>query len=335
MKTFLMVLTALALTGAGLYFLSAPSSDETAKRAFIDFKMKFNKSYGSKNELNFRFGVFKNALKRIEEVNTDSSKTYTLGVNRFADLTFEEFSNQYLNLKVEGNGDLVETRASVPKVQAGSVDWRNTKGAVGAVKDQAQCGSCWAFSTVASLEFQYNNATGKVSSFSEQELVDCATGSYGNYGCGGGLMSGAYDYIIDHNVDTEAHYPYQATDNACRANYNNDGRYGIKSYSRLPGADVSDLITAVDKQVVSVAIEVQYDFQLYTGGVFHADASCGDYRNHAVAAVGYDTSASDPYFIVRNSWNGAWGEQGYIRMAVATGRGTCGIVGAWDVTPDL
>ena len=329
-----MVLTALALTGAGLYFLSAPSSDEAAKQAFIDFKMKFNKSYGSKNELNYRFGVFKNALNRIQEVNTDSSKTYTLGINRFADLTFEEFSNQYLNLKIEGNGDLVETRASVPKVQAGEVDWRNTSGAVGAVKDQAQCGSCWAFSTVASLEFKYNNNTGNVGSFSEQELVDCATSAYGNYGCGGGLMSGAYDYIIDNGITNETDYKYQATDNACRTK--GTERYNIvSSYSRLAGADVSDLVTAINKQVVSVAIEVQYDFQLYTSGVFHADPSCGDYRNHAVAAVGYKTSVSDPYFIVRNSWAASWGDKGYIKMAVASGRGTCGIVGAWDVTPDL
>ena len=335
MKNLLLALTAMAITGAGLYYMSLPSFEDTARTAFHKFKIEHNKSYGSKNELEYRFGVFKNALKKIEEVNNDSTKRYTLGINQFADLTFEEFSNQYLNLKMEGNGDILETREEVPKVKVGALDWRDVRGAVGPVKDQGQCGSCWAFSTVCSLEYHYFKTTGKVGSFSEKELVDCAGSEYGNYGCNGGLMSNAYDYIIPNQVGTEASYPYQPRTDACTVDYQRSDRYGVKSYSFLPGGDVSDLINAIDRQVVSVAIEVQYSFQLYKSGVYHAEATCGNRRNHAVAAVGYNTQDSDPYFIVRNSWNVGWGDEGYIKMAVASGRGTCGIVGSWDVTPDL
>lgn len=335
MKNLLLAITAMAIIGAGLYYLSSPSFEEKARTAFREFKIKHNKSYGTKNELEYRFGVFKNAMKKIEEVNNNPTKRYTLGINQFADLTFEEFSNQYLNLKMEGNADILETREEVPKVKVGAVDWRETRGAVGAVKDQGPCGSCWAFSTVCSLEYHYFKTTGKVASFSEQELVDCAGSVYGNYGCNGGLMSNAFNYIIPSKIGREESYPYKATRGSCQVDYDRKDRYRVLGYSHLKGGDVSDLIEAIDKQVVSVAIEVKYEFQLYKSGVYHAEASCGNRKNHAVAAVGYNTEVNDSYFIVRNSWNVGWGEDGYIKMALGTGRGTCGIVNGWDVTPDL
>ena len=298
----------------------------------MEFKSKYNKSYGSKHELQYRFEVFKSTVAKIEASNADPSKKFKMGVNKFSDLTFPEFKNQYLMpaKKNPNHGKKVLTG----KIIKGQKDWRQTAGAVGPVKNQEQCGSCWAFSTVASLEFAYWKENGKSASFSEQELVDCAGGNYGNYGCNGGLMNYAYDYILDNKLDRESSYPYRAVDQTCNHS-NKKNRYSVKSYSLLQPANVNTLAKVAQNQVVSVAIEVQDDFMSYESGVYHADSDCGYQLNHGVAVVGFNTKVKNGYFIVRNSWGPDWGLDGYIKMAVSKGEGTCGIAGESDVYPDL
>lgn len=333
MKRILMAICAIALTGTALYYLSGSDFQSDARKEFYKFKLRYNKSYGSKHELEYRFNIFKSELSKIQKINADPTKRYSVEVNKFADLTFQEFKNLYLMPSRKRKNKIKSEK--IIQVKTGSIDWRETRGAVGPVKNQGHCGSCWAFSTVASLEFANFKKTGSYKSFSEQELVDCAGGSYGNAGCNGGLMDWAYDYIIDNNLDLEEDYPYKAVDQDCTPTDNNT-RVSVNGYSYLNPARVDTLVEAIDKQVVSVSIEVQDDFRYYKEGVYHSENDdCGEYLNHGVAAVGYNTEGEDGYFIVRNSWGDDWGANGYINMAVDTGKGTCGIADDSDVYPNL
>merc|ERR1712050_728218 len=122
--------------------------------------------------------------------------SYRVGLNKFADMTNEEFKAQYRNLKQKTTPRKVEmlNEFNTPS----SVDWRGK--AVTGVKDQGQCGSCWAFSTTGSVEGAYALKNGSVQSFSEQQLVDCST-SYGNMGCNGGLMDYGFEYAADSGLE--------------------------------------------------------------------------------------------------------------------------------------
>ena len=321
MKTAILVaLSTLAVLG-GLFLLTSDQKD-SLKQDFLAFKQKHNKSYGSKTELEFRFNVYSVNMKMIKAGNTDESKTYTLGENVFADLTFSEFKNQYL--MPPKTNKTHESLLSATVSSKRSVDWRTVPGAVGPVKDQGQCGSCWAFSTVAGMETAFFLRNNRFVSFSEQELVDCAGGNYHNQGCNGGIMPYAYMYIMDNQISTEGSYPYRGVQGSCQASYKSP-RYPLDDFAQISPINVDGLIKATDITVVSVAFEVQEDLQFYKGGIYNPSPSCGQALNHAVNTVGYNTDTDTPYFIVRNSWGSWWGEQGYFRMTIGTGSGSCGI----------
>jgi len=207
-----------------------------------------------------------------------------------------------------------------------SLDWR-TKGGVNAVKNQQQCGSCWAFSATGSMEglsrTMDGKDTGKLLNLSEQQLVDCSQ-AQGNQGCNGGLMDNAFQFVIANGgICDEKSYPYVAQDQTCQTTCK--PVFNIKGFTDVTPGSEDQLMSASTKTPVSIAIEAdQQVFQFYSGGVLD-DASCGTQLDHGVLVVGYGNAASDqkPYWIVKNSWGAQWGEKGYIRMV--RGKNQCGL----------
>jgi len=249
-----------------------------------------------------------------------------MGVNAFADLTGEEFKARYASGFKATKHTVRNLNASLAKVSAlpTSVDWE-AAGAVTPVKNQQQCGSCWAFSTTGSTEGAVFLATKKLISLSEQQLVDCSQ-KEGNQGCNGGLMDDGFQYIIDNKgICLEADYPYTAADGTCKKTCKVAAT--IKSFTDVPANSETALMTAIVATPVSVAVEAdQNSFQLYTTGVM--DAACGTQLDHGVLAVGYGTDAAKDYYKVKNSWGATWGMKGYILLARGTKfnpAGQCGI----------
>merc|ERR1719486_1188061 len=202
--------------------------------------------------------------------------------------------------------------AVLPSATATSVDW-TTKNAVTPVKNQGQCGSCWAFSTTGSVEGANAIKTGKLESFSEQELVDCA-GSFGNQGCNGGLMDNGFKYIKSKGDALESKYPYTGKTGSCSQAKTTPAAVHVTGYTDVPQKNEAQLMAAVAKQPVSVAIEADLSgFQFYKSGVF--SGTCGTKLDHGVLAVGYGTDGGKAFWKVKNSWGTSWGQQGYIMLA--------------------
>jgi C1A family cysteine protease len=291
---------------------------------FDVFCRTFNKSYSTAEEHYHRRQIFAANLRYINDFNA-KSKDVQLGMNNFGDLSYAEWSSTYIaggcyrSQNTQGGEPL---NVDVPV----SIDWR-TKGAVTPVKNQGQCGSCWAFSTTGALEGIEFISSGQLVSLSEQELVDCSKN--GNYGCSGGFMETAFRWIIQNGgLCKGADYPYTAHDGTCKnATCTSVPQSKIVGYKEVPRNNEVQLQAAVAQQPVSVAIEAdQPAFQFYKSGIF--SQPCGVNLNHGVLAVGYGVQGTTPFWIVKNSWGAYWGDKGYIyliRGTSTTSPGQCGI----------
>ncbi|XP_008069913.1 cathepsin L1-like [Carlito syrichta] len=312
----------LFLAVLGLGIASAfPKLDQNLDTEWYQWKATHRRLYGM-NEEGWRRAVWEKNMKMIELHNqqqySNGKHGFTMAMNAFGDMTNEEFRqmmNGFKNQKHKKGKVFREPLfLEVPK----SVDWRE-KGYVTPVKNQGQCGSCWAFSATGALEGQMFRKTGKLVSLSEQNLVDCSR-SQGNEGCEGGLMDNAFRYVQENaGLDSEESYPYLGRDGHC--NYKPE--YSVANDSGFVDIPVRE--KALMKAVatvgpISVAIDAGHvSFQFYREGIYYEPDCSSQALDHGVLVVGFgcerNDSSNNPYWLVKNSWGPGWGSNGYVKMA--------------------
>lgn len=282
-----------------------------AEMHFKKWITEHKKTYITEAEYFKRLQIFKDNMAFIQ-IHNNQGHEYSLAMNEFGDLTNQEFRKHMLSSEhvPEVRDRHVQEFDSSLQIPS-AVDWRRNN-SVTPVKNQGSCGSCWAFSTTGAVEGISAIKTGNLTSLSEQQLVDCSDGKYGNDGCNGGWMDLAFKYIIKKGgIESTFDYPYVAEDGRCAAKKklyvaSISGYYDVYN-------STSALLNATAQQPVSVAVDASL-FQFYSSGVF-SDNSCTSNVNHGVLVVGYNsTSNGTDYWIVKNSWGTGWGQAGYIFM---------------------
>ncbi|PHT30428.1 hypothetical protein CQW23_30022 [Capsicum baccatum] len=304
-----------------------PLSHEKVSQLFQEWKQQHGKVYKNEKEEEMRLENFKGNVRYIVEKNSKrkSDSDHLVGLTKFADMSNEEFIQVHTSkikipfdkkktIQMKNVEKKITTIAScdVPL----SKDWRK-HGAVTEVKDQGQCGACWAFSACGAMEGINAIDAGELISLSEQELIDCDN-SYNN-GCEGGLMDPAFEWVINNGgIDSAADYPYNV----------NHKVVTIDGYQDVPQEEGA-LLCAVAQQPVSAGIHGSSpDFQLYRGGIYDGECSGDpDDISHAVLIVGYGSDGYDDYWIIKNSWGTHWGMEGYgyIRRNTDLPYGVCAI----------
>ncbi|CAH1227196.1 CTSL [Branchiostoma lanceolatum] len=296
------------------------------------FKRLYGKRYESLSEENARHSIFEENNRMVQRHNEEAAigkHTFFMRINKFSDLTNEELLMESVALRLNRTQQADDMFERMPvfrnyrsprkigpqSMVNDTVDWTQ-KGAVTKVKNQEQCGSCWAFSATGSLEGQHFLKTGKLVSLSEQNLVDCSH-EIGNKGCAGGYMEQAFVYIKDGGIDTEECYPYKAEDHKCHYNASCSGAT-LRSYHHIfPPHDEKALLRAVGTiGPISVSIDASWgSFYHYSHGIYDEPKCSSTKLIHGVLAVGYGSSNGSDYWLVKNSWGTDWGMEGYIMMS--------------------
>jgi hypothetical protein len=299
------------------------AADVPLTMSWEDWKNEFGMIFNGDEE-DSRRAVYEANIATIEAENSQNN-TYTLGVNQFAHLTEDEFVAQFTG--GEDGSVLGPDDAHMGELELGerasSVDWTTKSGVVNKVKNQGQCGSCWAFSAVGTVESAYALAAGRLGSYSEQQLVDC---DHRSNGCSGGYNQLGMSYIGQTGSCSESGYPYKGKDGTCTASRCSKALSAgtVTGYKSVKGK-TAGLESALNSQPVSVTVKAGLSWQLYRKGVLSKDCGALGRPNHAVIAVGYDADT----FKIRNSWGKIWGEHGYVRLSKHVSDPFC----LWKQTP--
>jgi C1A family cysteine protease len=303
---------------------------------FEEFLQKFRGGMGYPTEAETigRFTAFKSNLRLAEQRNARAAlqarpglKQERHGITQFMDLTPLEFKAKHTGLrpsknktagkmKVHPDSDRIAARGN-------SIDW-NAQGALTPIKNQGQCGSCWAFSATEQLESQYFQKYGVLKELAPQQIVSCDTTCDG---CNGGNPIEAWGYLYGFGgQEPKADYPYTSgvtgqtgtcTSNAADVTEDVGATYTLIAQS--PSQE-SNMLAQMQKSPMSVCVDATL-WQTYQGGVITSQSGCGTSIDHAVQATGYNAEGN--YWIVRNSWGETWGENGFVW--VEYGANVCGI----------
>ncbi|KAJ4788317.1 Cysteine protease [Rhynchospora pubera] len=311
------------LTYGLIFCIIVPSNADLLNDEFERWIKESGKKYINEDEKLKRFAIFKSNYQFINSSNNNLEQTFKLGLNKYADLTNQEF-----RALLAGFIPSTDKQPSTPfryknVMPPSSIDWR-TRGAVTPVKDQGKCGSCWAFVTADAIEGITKITKGTLPTLSEQELIDCVNECQG---CSGGRPDTAFKWVTKNGgITAKADYPYKAENGICDATKVKDFAAAITGYEDVPSGNETALMNAVANQPVTVAIDsAGLFFQFYQSGIFRGP--CGKNLDHVMTAVGYGGDGLNKYWIVRNSWGTSWGENGYVRIWKDSGlrSGVCGI----------
>ncbi|KAK0429289.1 hypothetical protein QR680_011294 [Steinernema hermaphroditum] len=318
MKTLLLLSILLGIAAAQKMVAMTDGHEE-----WETFKATHNKVYlDARDEYSHKMAFFRSRLF----VGSHSDDSFQVDLNPLADRTPEEYRRLNGFRRTPRNQSRPLFRVSLDAEIPDSVDWRE-HGYVTEVKDQGDCGSCWAFSATGALEGQLKRASGRLVSLSEQNLVDCA-GAFGTSGCNGASgVDGAFEYVrANGGIDTEESYPYTAKNGWCRFQRSAVGTVDVDVVDIAPGDEEQLKKAVATVGPVSVAIDANHaSFRQYQGGVFFEPQCSSQELSHGVLIVGYGSDPKDgDYWIVKNSWGVGWGEKGYVRMARNRGN-NCGI----------
>jgi C1A family cysteine protease len=281
--------------------------------AFGEWKGQFGANWAPEEEA-YRRLIFERNVLKIEKHNSDNTQTYKMGINQFTIYSDEEFAKLFLT-PMPASEALQGEEVEVAAVN-GDIDW-TTKGMVSPVKNQGQCGSCWAFSATGAME-SWAKQKGQTVNLSEQQLVDCSR-AQGNQGCNGGWPYNAIKYVQANGIASTSEYPYVAKDQSCKKNGGSFKVSGYNSYSGCTG-----IMNQISNSPVSVTVDAT-NWSAYRSGAF---SNCRTSINHAVLLVG----VVGGNWKIKNSWGTSWGESGYIRLA-SSGSSTCGVCSYAGVVP--
>ncbi|CAG9855679.1 unnamed protein product [Phyllotreta striolata] len=305
---------------------------DSDKQQWNAFKTEFNKSYDSIDDAR-RFNIFKENINNIQNHNIkfkNGEVTYEQDINRFADLTDDEFTayyglyNRSVPIKYYRNATINEPKSSDNSTDD-FLDWR-ISGGITPPKDQGQCGSCYVFSAMANIEYHQFLETGQLISFSEQYVIDCFNSFYkgaNNNSCGGGFPVNVFIFAYSHGIHLESNYPYVGKQNACQ---NISEPASNVSYSELEivmGSDETIKEGLKQHGPLTTCFAVSADWRFYKSGVWYHD-ECAQASNHCVLVVGYGSENGNDYWLIKNSWGPDWGDNGYIKIARNVHENYCG-----------
>lgn len=326
------------------FYQTSLSSSSKSEMTFADFVKKYSKGYkvGSA-EWREHEGIFLKEVARVRAHNMNNRASYTLGINKFSDMTPKEkkaffgFNKAAAKKPLKSEFKLLQGTAGDKPVSElpASVDWRN-EGVVTAVKDQGHCGSCWAFAATATLESHVAMSSGLLFDLAPQQIASCAENPDhcgGTGGCEGATAEIAFDYAAGSKGLSEefqyAYNSYYGEDYTCSEKPN--AVASIEGYTKLAENNYTALMNAVaTKGPIAISVDAS-DWSAYDGGIFDGCNMDQPDINHAVTLVGYgECEVHGKYWLVRNSWSPAWGEKGYIKLRRDDGDETnC----AMDTTP--
>jgi cathepsin B len=261
----------------------------------------------------------------IEELNKDETRTWEAGVNEiFVGKTLADVRDMLISRDFFVANEKIETLATINATAPTSFDSRKQWGAcIHPIRDQARCGSCWAFAASEVLSDRFCIAGKNVGVLSPQYLVSC---DMSDYGCQGGYLTNSWGFLVKTGIPTDACYPYTSGSGqrgTCQ-NRCHDGSalamYKASKYYQTGSVD-NTMNDIVAHGPVESGFSVYQDFMSYKSGVYQ-HKSGGLLGGHAVKVVGWGVEGSTPYWIVANSWTTGWGEQGFFR--ILKGRNECG-----------